>query len=58
MSDNELPKALDKSQADIDAAIAAINASEIESRFFFCNMLHTKHRFLHHIQCFIYFTQQ
>ena len=31
MSGNELPKVLDKSQADIDAAIAAINASEIES---------------------------
>jgi hypothetical protein len=28
---NELPKVIDKSQADIDAAIAAIKASEIES---------------------------
>src|SRR5436190_17149467 len=28
---NELPKIIDKSQAEIDAAIAAINASEIES---------------------------
>ncbi len=27
---NELPKVIDKSQADIDAAIAAIKASEIE----------------------------
>jgi hypothetical protein len=31
MSGNELPKVFDKSHADIDAAIAAINASEIES---------------------------
>lgn len=30
MSHNELPKVIDKSQADIDAAIAAIIASEIE----------------------------
>src|SRR5436190_16379905 len=28
---NELPKIIDKSQADIDAAITAIKASEIES---------------------------
>jgi transposase len=28
---NELPKVIDKSQADINAAIAAIKASEIES---------------------------
>lgn len=27
---NELPKVIDKSQADIDAAIAAIKASEIQ----------------------------
>src|SRR5690348_15774999 len=30
MSHDELPKVIDKSQADIDAAIAAIKASEIE----------------------------
>src|SRR5579871_6050853 len=30
MSSQELPKVIDKSQADIDAAIAAIQASEIE----------------------------
>jgi hypothetical protein len=29
MSGNELPKVIDKSQADIDAAIAAIKASDI-----------------------------
>mgnify|MGYP001596975617 FL=1 len=31
MSHDELPKVIDKSQADIDAAIAAIKASEIDS---------------------------
>jgi len=31
MSANELPKVIEKSQADIDAAIAAIKASEIEN---------------------------
>lgn len=31
MSGNELPKVIDKTQADIDAAIAAISGSEIES---------------------------
>jgi hypothetical protein len=30
MSGNELPKVIDRSQADIDAAIAAVNASLIE----------------------------
>ena len=31
MSGNELPKVIDKSQADIDAAIAAIKASDMSS---------------------------
>jgi len=30
MSHDELPKVIDKSQADIDTAVAAIKASEIE----------------------------